>query len=97
MTTSHVIEGLLRCRRRGNERAGALAADMLVRFVRMMFTDGDPGRPNSFEHYNPYTGRACHFRGIDDYQHSWVLDLLARGNRGAARQRGGSGGVAAAA
>ena len=82
MTTSHVIEGLLRCRRRGSERAGALAADMLVRFVRMMFTDGDPGRPNCFEHYNPYTGRACHFRGIDDYQHSWVLDLLARGIAG---------------
>ncbi len=82
MTTSHVIEGLLRCRRRGNQRAGELAADMLVRFVRMMFTDGDPGRPNCFEHYNPYTGRACHFRGIDDYQHSWVLDLLARGIAG---------------
>ena len=82
MTTSHVIEGLLRCRRRGNERAGTLAADMLVRFVRMMFTDGDPGRPNCFEHYNPHTGRACHFRGIDDYQHSWVLDLLARGIAG---------------
>ena len=82
MTTSHVIEGLLRCRRRGNRRAGALAADMLVRFVHMMFTDGDPRRPNCFEHYNPYTGRACHFRGIDDYQHSWVLDLLARGIAG---------------
>ena len=82
MTTSHVIEGLLRCRRRGNERAGALAAEMLVRFVRMMFTDGDPGRPDCFEHYNPYTGRACRFRGIDDYQHSWVLDLLARGIAG---------------
>ncbi len=82
MTTSHVIEGLLRCRRRGNERAGRLAADVLVRFVHMMFTDGDPGRPNCFEHYDPYTGRACHFRGIDDYQHSWVLDLLARGIAG---------------
>ena len=82
MTTSHVIEGLLRYWRRGNDRAGELAADMLPRFVRMMFTDGDPGRPNCFEHYNPYTGRACHFRGIDDYQHSWVLDLLARGVAG---------------
>ena len=83
MTTSHVIEGLLRCWRRGNSRgnarAGALAADMLNRFARMMFTDGDPARPNCFEHYNPHTGRACHFRGIDDYQHSWILDLLARG------------------
>ena len=89
MTTSHVIEGLLRRRRRGNERAGVLAADMLVRFVRMMFTGGDPGRPNSFEHYNPYTGRACHFRGIDDYQHSWVLDLLARGIAGLHIDAGG--------
>jgi len=79
MTTSHVIEGLLRCWRAGNARAGAMAADMLKRFARMMFTDGDPSRPNCFEHYNPHTGRACHFRGIDDYQHSWILDLLARG------------------
>ena len=82
MTTSHVIEGLLRCRRGGSERAGVLASDMLTRFARMMFTDGDPARPNCFEHYNPYSGRACHFRGIDDYQHSWILDLLARGFAG---------------
>ncbi len=82
MTTSHVIEGLLRCRRGGSARAGRLAADMLLRFVRMMFNGGDAARPNCFEHYNPYTGRACHFRGIDDYQHSWVLDLLARGVAG---------------
>ena len=82
MTTSHVIEGLLRCWRGGSARAGALAADMLNRFARMMFTDGDPSRPNCFEHYNPHTGRACHFRGIDDYQHSWILDLLARGFAG---------------
>ena len=82
MTTSHVIEGLLRCWRAGSERAGRLAADMLIRFARMMFTDGDPARPNCFEHYNPYTGRACHFRGIDDYQHSWIIDLMARGFAG---------------
>ncbi|MYG76258.1 MAG: hypothetical protein F4198_11835 [Acidobacteria bacterium] len=82
MTTSHLIEGLLRAWRRGNRRAGELAADRLIRFVHLMFTDGDPRRPNAFEHYNPYTGRACHFRGIDDYQHSWVLDLLARGIAG---------------
>ena len=82
MTTSHVIEGLLRCWRNGSERAGMLAADMLNRFARMMFTDGDPSRPNCYEHYNPHTGRACHFRGINDYQHSWILDLLARGFAG---------------
>ena len=82
MTTSHVIEGLLRCWRGGSRRAGGLATDMLRRFARMMFADGDLSRPNCFEHYNPHTGRACHFRGIDDYQHSWIIDLLARGFAG---------------
>ena len=90
MTTSHVIEGLLRCRGRGNSRAGALAADMLTRFVRMMFTGGDPDRPNCYEHYNPHTGRACTYRGINDYQHSWVLDLLARGIAGLHIDRDGA-------
>ncbi len=82
MTTSHVIEGLLRMWRRGNRRAGELAARMIPRFLEMMFDGGDPDRPNCYEHYNPRTGRACYFRGIDDYQHSWVLDLLARGVAG---------------
>ncbi|MDH3223136.1 MAG: trehalase family glycosidase, partial [Gemmatimonadota bacterium] len=82
MTTSHVIEGLLRRWLAGDKRAGALAVAVLTRFVRMMFDDGDPARPNCFEHYNPYSGRPCYFRGIDDYQHSWVLDLLIRGFAG---------------
>ena len=89
MTTSHVIEGLLRHWRRGNSRAGALAGDMLVRFVRMMFSGGDLRRPNCYEHYNPHTGRACYFRGINDYQHSWVLDLIARGIAGLHVDEGG--------
>ena len=42
----------------------------------MMFHDGDLRRPNCFEHYNPLTGQASTYRGIDDYQHSWVNDLL---------------------
>jgi len=53
-----------------------------MRFVRMMFHDGDPGRPNCYEHYNPMTGHPSVYRGIDDYQHSWVLDLLIRGVAG---------------
>ncbi len=82
MTTSHLTEGLLRRWLAGNERAGVLGVEILIRFVRMMFDDGDPARPNCFEHYNPYSGRPCYFRGIDDYQHSWVLDLLIRGFAG---------------
>jgi hypothetical protein len=82
MTNSHVVEGLLRQWQRGRTRAGEMAARILGRFVHMMYHDGDLGRPNCFEHYNPLTGHACTFRGIDDYQHSWVLDLLARGVAG---------------
>ena len=82
MTTSHVIEGLLRQWLRGHERAGRLAADAIRRFVGMMFSDGDPSLPNCYEHYNPDTGEPCCFRGINDYQHSWVLDLLVRGIAG---------------
>jgi hypothetical protein len=44
----------------------------------MMFFDGDPGRPNCFEHYNPFSGKPSVYRGIDDYQHSWVNDLIVK-------------------
>ncbi len=82
MTNSHVVEGLLRQWHRGRAAAGPTAGHVLSRFVRMMFHEGDLARPNCYEHYNPRTGHACVFRGIDDYQHSWVLDLLARGVTG---------------
>lgn len=82
MTNSHVVEGLLRQWHRGHAAAGPVAAHILERFVHMMFHGGDPARPNCYEHYNPETGHPCTFRGIDDYQHSWVLDLLCRGVAG---------------
>jgi len=41
-----------------------------------MFHDGDLGRPNSFEHYNPLTGQASVYRGLDDVQRSWVADHI---------------------
>jgi hypothetical protein len=78
-TNSHVLEGLLRQWHRGRTETGPVAARLLGSFVRMMFHERDPGRPNSFEHYNPISGHASAFRGIDDHQHSWALDLLLRG------------------
>ena len=61
---------------------GEHTATLLTKFIHMMFHDGDPTRPNCFEHYNPVTGQPSVYRGIDDYQHSWVLDLLLRGVAG---------------
>lgn len=87
MTNSHVIEGLMRqwgmrdlqaSSDSARWRAGTLAGELLTKYVKVMFHGRDLDRPNCFEHYNPYTGHACEYRGIDDYQHSWVLDLLIR-------------------
>jgi hypothetical protein len=38
----------------------------------------DRARPNCFEHYHPYDGTACEYRGIDDYMHSWVADGILK-------------------
>ncbi len=89
MVNSHVIDGLLRQWRRGRRAVGPVAGRLLVRFVEMMFDNGDVHRPNCFEHYNPFTGQASVYRGIDDYQHSWVLDLLLRGVAGIVPGRDG--------
>lgn len=78
MTNSHILEGLLQQWHRGRREVEETAASLLTRWVRMMFHDGDRNRPNCYEHYNPMTGQASIYRGIDDYQHSWVLDLILR-------------------
>jgi hypothetical protein len=54
------------------------AAALLRRFVRMMFHGGELNQVNSFEHYNPFTGHASVYRGIDDVQHAWLNDLIIR-------------------
>jgi hypothetical protein len=82
MVNSHILEGLLRQWHGGRRFVGDLAGDMLERFIKMMFHDRDLSRPNCYEHYNPITGHASVYRGIDDYQHSWVNDLLVRGVAG---------------
>lgn len=76
MTNSHVVEALGRWATPRHPRLRAAAGELLRRFVHLMFHDGDVSRPNCFEHYNPITGAASVYRGIDDYQHSWVADLI---------------------
>ncbi len=78
MTNSHVVEALGRWATPERPELRAACGHLLRRFVRMMFHDGDLERPNCFEHYNPHTGAASVYRGIDDYQHSWVVDLIIR-------------------
>ncbi len=78
MTNSHLIDALARVVRWHRPDWAPRLVHFLTRFVRMMSFDQDPARPNCFEHYHPFTGRGSRYRGIDDYQHSWVNDLLLR-------------------
>jgi hypothetical protein len=78
MTNSHLIEALGRWATRDRPALRSAAAHLLQRFVHMMFHDGELSRANCYEHYNPFTGAASVYRGIDDYQHSWVADLIIR-------------------
>jgi hypothetical protein len=77
MTNSHLIESVATCAIRfDSPRLRKRTVEFLTKFVRMMCFDGDPKRPNCFEHYNPRTGQPSLYRGIDDYQHSWIIDLI---------------------
>lgn len=76
MTNAHVAEALCHAARTLAPDLRPAAADFIRRFVRMLFHDGDPRRPNCYEHYNPYTGMPSLYRGIDDYQHSWIVHLI---------------------
>jgi hypothetical protein len=76
MTNSHVVDGLARTAIAYAPHLRQVTSQLLLRFVRMMFHDGDVKRANCFEHYNPLSGRPSIYRGFDDHQHSWVNDLI---------------------
>ncbi|MCH8959875.1 MAG: hypothetical protein IH820_00740, partial [Bacteroidetes bacterium] len=79
MVNSHIAEALAQSAIRfEDEMLRRKTAEFITRFIRMMFHDGDPARPNCYEHYNPLTGKASLYRGVDDYQHSWVVELIVK-------------------
>jgi hypothetical protein len=79
MMNSHIAEALASAAvMYRDEPLRKRAAEFILKFVRLMFFEADPSRPNCFEHYNPFTGQPSAYRGVDDYQHSWVNDLLIK-------------------
>jgi hypothetical protein len=78
MANSHVAEALAGTAIELDDSLRPAAAEFIRKFIRMMFHDGDVGRPNCYEHYNPETGQPSLYRGFDDYQHSWVNDLIVK-------------------
>ncbi|HCV42405.1 MAG TPA: hypothetical protein DGH68_02905, partial [Bacteroidetes bacterium] len=79
MTNSHIAEALAHSAIRFSDgQLKKKAAEFITKFIQLMFFDGGPTKPNCFEHYNPLTGQPSIYRGIDDYQHSWVADLIIK-------------------
>jgi hypothetical protein len=78
MTNSHVVDAMANVARRLDPGLREKAAETVMKAIRLMFHDGDPLRPSSYEHYNPETGVAALYRGYDDYMHSWIVDLVMR-------------------
>ncbi|MGD2216208.1 MAG: trehalase family glycosidase [Gemmatimonadales bacterium] len=78
MANSHVAEALARVAIEHDPGLRDRAVELIRKFIRMLFQDGDLARPNCYEHYNPETGTPCLYRGFDDYQHSWVNDLIVK-------------------
>ena len=79
MTNSHMAEVLAQCAIRfKSKELRAMSGEFIYEYIRMMFFNNDPGRPNCFEHYNPISGEPSVYRGVDDYQHSWIVDLLIK-------------------
>lgn len=79
MTNSHIAEALASSAISMEDNTlRKKAAVFITKYVTMMFFDGDPRMPNCFEHYHPFSGTPSMYRGIDDYQHSWVNDLIIK-------------------
>lgn len=76
MTNSHLVDALARVVRAHRPEWAPRLGHLLRRCARMMTDAGRPDRPNAFEHYHPLTGRPSRYRGIDDYQHSWINDSI---------------------
>ncbi len=79
MANSHLADGFAKAALElGTREALAKAAEGVHKAIRLLFHDGDPGRPCCYEHFNPVTGTPALYRGYDDYMHSWVVDLILR-------------------
>ncbi|MEX2750792.1 MAG: amylo-alpha-1,6-glucosidase [Candidatus Freyarchaeota archaeon] len=78
MTNSHICDALAQTAYHMDTSLKIEAAQFLSKFIRMMFFKENPELPNCYEHYNPFTGYPSSYRGVDDYMHSWVVDLIIR-------------------
>ncbi len=78
MTNSHIAEALVNAASKYDGSLKEKAGWFIRRTIEMMFSGGDLKYPNTYEHYNPHSGKPCLYRGVNDYQHSWIVDLIIK-------------------
>ena len=78
MTNSHVAEALANAAFTLDETLRPRTTEFITKFIRMLFDDGRLDRPTSYEYYHPLTGKAPFFRAVDDYMHSWIVELILK-------------------
>ena len=77
MTNSHIVEVLAQASKL-DPSLRAKCAELLSHFAGLFNTGDRPKIISSYEHYSPRDGSPCAYRGIDDYLHCWVIDLIIR-------------------
>jgi hypothetical protein len=78
MTNSHLAEALANAAFTLDETLRPRVAELVTKTIRMLFTDGHLDRPTSYEYYSPLNGKAPFFRAVDDYMHSWIVELILK-------------------
>ncbi|OGZ58123.1 MAG: hypothetical protein A3B96_02615 [Candidatus Spechtbacteria bacterium RIFCSPHIGHO2_02_FULL_43_15b] len=84
MTNSHIAEAIANLAIRFDDnRLRREFVSFFEKWLATMSFEGDPLRPNSFEHYHPlkrYSASTTEngFNGIDNYLHSWINDLIIK-------------------
>lgn len=77
ITNCHVIEILAKQKEKYPDLEEKLV-ELINKTVKMMYSYGDIEKPNCYEHYNPFSGRESYYRGVNDYMHSWIVDIILK-------------------
>jgi len=79
MTESHIAEVIAESALRfKSQKLREKASEFIRKFILTLYLDRDIKYPTSYEYYNPFNGKAPIFRGVDDYMHSWIVDLIIK-------------------
>jgi hypothetical protein len=76
MTTSHVVDAAARAAKEFDPSLVPGAAELLMRFTKVHFIEGDLKRPCVSEYFDPITGQP-NVPNLD-YAHSYYIDLILR-------------------